>query len=100
MGVTQATIGQYERGQRNPKLETLQRFAAALDVDIGVLLNKRSDAPVTSKDGKTDTQIGAAGHEAFIANYHALNTQGKYKVHDYTADLRNNPQYAPKEEQP
>ena len=38
LGVSFAMIGQYERGERNPKYETLQRIADALNVNIGVLL--------------------------------------------------------------
>lgn len=34
LGVSQAMIGQYENGKRQPKLETLGRIAAALGVDV------------------------------------------------------------------
>ena len=33
LGVSGAMIGQYETGQRKPRLDTLQRIAAALDVE-------------------------------------------------------------------
>lgn len=38
MGVTPQTISQYERGLINPKFETLEKFANALDVRIETLL--------------------------------------------------------------
>lgn len=38
MGVTQSLIGQYERGEINPKLDTLERIADALGVHVSKLL--------------------------------------------------------------
>ena len=38
LGVSQAMIGQYENGVRNPKYETLDRIARVLDVKISELL--------------------------------------------------------------
>lgn len=38
LGVTFAMIGQYERGERNPKKETIQRIADALNVNVGELI--------------------------------------------------------------
>ena len=40
LGITFAMIGQYERGERNPKRETLQRIADALGVNIGELFGQ------------------------------------------------------------
>lgn len=40
LGVTFAMIGQYERGERNPKMETLQKIALALDVTVASLQGK------------------------------------------------------------
>lgn len=34
LGVTHALIGQYERGERHPKLETIQRIADALNINV------------------------------------------------------------------
>lgn len=38
LGVAVITIGQYERGKRQPRLEQLQAIAAALDVSVNYLL--------------------------------------------------------------
>lgn len=50
LGVSFAMIGQYERGERNPKIETLQRIADALGVGIGVLMYG-TDSTFTDLDG-------------------------------------------------
>lgn len=39
LGVAVITIGQYERGVRQPRLEQFQRIAAALNVDVNWLMN-------------------------------------------------------------
>lgn len=39
IGVAEITIQQYERGIRTPKVDTLQRIAAALETSIDSLLN-------------------------------------------------------------
>lgn len=38
LGVTQATVGQYETNPNPPKIETLRRIAGALEVPVGLLL--------------------------------------------------------------
>lgn len=38
LGISAASVSQYENGDRNPKLETLQRFAKALGVSVDKLL--------------------------------------------------------------
>ena len=39
MGVTGSNVGQYETGIRSPKLETVQKFAETVDVDVSELLD-------------------------------------------------------------
>lgn len=50
MGVTQATVNQYESGKRNPKLDTLNRIANALGVNVGVLLYGENSTTI-DRDG-------------------------------------------------
>jgi Predicted transcriptional regulator with C-terminal CBS domains len=39
IGVSESQIGQYEKGYRNPKLETLKKIARALEVPYTYLLD-------------------------------------------------------------
>lgn len=39
LGITYQQIGQYENGKRQPKLETLNKIADALDADVWELYN-------------------------------------------------------------
>lgn len=45
LGVSQAAIGQFEKENSNPKLETLHRIAAALRVNIEQLVDNFSELP-------------------------------------------------------
>lgn len=42
-GITQQQIGQWENGNKNPKLETLQKLATALNTNINELLESPLD---------------------------------------------------------
>lgn len=42
LGVPYQSIGQWERSVRNPKIETLQKIAEALDVDINWLMHGKT----------------------------------------------------------
>lgn len=43
-GLSQASVSYIERGMRIPSLDTLLRIAAALDVDLGALIQRASKA--------------------------------------------------------
>lgn len=45
VGTTSQNISQYERGVRNPKIETLQRIAAALGVDVTAFIPTQRENP-------------------------------------------------------
>ena len=78
-------IRQYETGRIVPKLDTLQRIAAALNVDISELLpDMASASPAVASD---------AGAEELLLHYSRLNDTGRKKVVQYAADLEKNPDY-------
>ena len=43
VGIATITVQQYERGVRTPKIETLQKIAQALNIDVGVLYGVEVD---------------------------------------------------------
>lgn len=47
LGISQALIAQYENGVRNPKLQTLERIAAALEVPVSDLKENTKKEKVT-----------------------------------------------------
>ena len=82
-------IRQYETGRIVPKLDTLQRIAAALNVDISELLPDMASAHSTS----TAAAAPDAGTEELLLHYSRLNDTGRKKVIQYAADLEKNPDY-------
>lgn len=53
LGVSLATITRYEKGDRNPSIEQLQKIAAVLDVKPGVFNDLLTLSPVSQFAGKT-----------------------------------------------
>lgn len=58
LGVSQATVGQYETNQNPPKFETLRRIADALDVPILYLLG---EVKVVPQDVALDQKLACVG---------------------------------------
>ena len=58
LGVTQAMIGHYERGERNPKHETIMRIADALGVsEFAIYLNTDKASEGMKKDVRSANAI-------------------------------------------
>lgn len=53
LGVTYQNISQYERDIRNPKLATLQKIAAALNVNVWEIIQPENTAPSTFSERLT-----------------------------------------------
>lgn len=53
-GMSQSNLSNYMSGKISPTLETLQKIASALEIDITELFKKKEDIVLTAKfDGKT-----------------------------------------------
>ena len=50
IGVSFAQISQYERGDRNPKIETLMRIADALGLDINFFIESRNYIDISNNN--------------------------------------------------
>lgn len=100
MGVSDASIAQYESGERNPKYETLCRLANALEIKVSELLpveagklpNNAVKAIVNKGETKTLRQqnphsvaFDMLSVQDVFDNY--LNDAGKQKVVTYMLDL-------------
>lgn len=95
VGIAEQTIGQYERGTLNPKIETLVRIAAALDVnpaeiDESLIINLGSDAMF--EIGGEMIRVPGGTPEAFVlSNMDRMTDEAKKKVVAYTEDIASNP---------
>lgn len=71
LGVTQATVGQYETNANPPKLETLERIAAALGVPLVALIGDNKKVPpwdvaLDQKLSHVGYSIGAYEEDAML----------------------------------
>lgn len=101
--ISEAMVGQYERGVRNPKLETIEKIAAALNVtapDIygwdegfnqGGNLADEVDLieKIQNKYGKETVSL--------IEDFTSLNELGRSKVLEYVTDIMVQPKYQKEE---
>ena len=90
LGLAPQNIAQWETGKRNPKFETLQKLAAALNIDISNFIDY-SEPP--EKLGSIEE-----AQEAFIDTdleeiIEKLNINGKKKLTVYAEDLSKIPEY-------
>lgn len=102
LGVSQPSYAQYENGKRNPKLETIQKIAHALDVNPLVLIGQISET--LSDDLRAEPNIEKAyfdifkyiygkidivqekDHNGFGYNYILGNEPNSIKISDLTFD--------------
>lgn len=72
--VSQQHIAQYESGKRTPKLDTIQKIAAALQVDVNTLLefDYLDESPIY----RTFKRTGDAESELFLEHKKHLLTKG------------------------
>ena len=103
-GIHEANIRKYELGMQNPKKETLQKIAAALDVsslDIGIIPDSFRNAVNELEDlGVKAFFSNPSFEESEIFHYLGfLNAEGQKKVLEYTTDIAKIPEFAKDEEQ-
>lgn len=117
-GISQQQIGQWETGKANPKYETLQKIANALEVDlielIGVkgiveqsrnILNNFNNNPEkwVQMDIETGKEIPLRGSKlqskqiVLLNHYNQLNEAGKDKAIERVEELTEIPRYTDKE---
>ena len=92
-GISQQQIGRWETGKANPKKETIEKIAKALDVDPYSLYSfdmasEELEKVISQKEEK----------EAILLDtYRKLNDTGKSRLFDYGEDLTKIPEYQGKD---
>lgn len=94
LGITAQSYSQYETGKRNPKMETLQKIAAALNIKLSELvpISDTLDWAVEKIEENRIIREYSALDAAIKENLDKMNESAKKKVYDYTEDLIQNPQ--------
>ena len=104
IGVTPSLVSQWEKGARNPTLDSLVRIAAALDCDVRdlisddqrvvALINKQEEPPAPNYYPNSYFTETSDLKALIIQQLDLLNDNGKQKVYDYTRDLSRLPDYS------
>ena len=103
-GMYESQIRKYENGNANPKLETLQKIADALEVSLYDLIVISTDLTISSEetakmagvilDQIHDKKVLSASGEIYLNRYYSmLNDTGKQLAVDYVEGLTENPKY-------
>lgn len=74
LGVSQAMIAQYEKGDRNPKKETIEKIAKALDVNVVSLVGYEDycDMIVERKENAFIEYLSSIGYEIEYSDYNYI----------------------------
>ena len=93
LGISQAAVGQFESDKANPKIETLQKIAAALNIKLSELvpMNSALDWAFEKIEENRIVREYSAIDTAIKDNLDKMNESAKKKVYDYTEDLIQNP---------
>lgn len=98
LGVSQQMIGQWETGKANPKKETIEKIAKALDVDPYSLYSFDMASEELEKIINQRISQDKENKDKLLDNYRKLNDTGKSRLIDYSEDLTKIPEYQKKDE--
>lgn len=111
-GISEISIRKYESGERKPKLETIRKIAAALDVHIGSLTENwaefsqeeiKKDLILNNKSRPLNAlipepiQTQSATEKILLKMIRELNDNGKYEAFKLIDSLRQLDQYTNKD---
>ncbi len=89
--VSKSSINMYERGEREPSLETIEAIADYFNVDMEYLIGK-SDIPNRLLATPAAPEL-ASDVRDLVTAYDKLNPTGRRKAREFVDDLTENPKY-------
>lgn len=101
-GIADSNIRKYENGKQNPKLETLQKIADALEVSINVFFDFKYMVEVEKNVMSNDDQIRRLlsyhkalnpNEEDLVSKYRKLNKIGQSEADKRVEELTEIPRY-------
>lgn len=96
-GITQQQIGQWENGNKKPKIETIQKIAAALEVSLSDIMGKEEFDKIIETKSRIKRQIDSGIittlPSSLLDNYSKLNDTGKREADKRVQELTEIPRY-------
>ena len=101
-GIADSNIRKYESGNQNPKIETLQKIADALDIPVnrllaGKIISRDELKEKLSEYGLTHLVPDTEEERTVLENCKKLNETGKKEAAKRVEELTNLPQYINKD---
>lgn len=96
-GITQQQIGQWENGNKNPKIETIQKIATALEVSLSDIMGAEEFDKIIETKSRIKRQIDSGIittlPSSLLDNYSKLNDTGKREADKRVQELTEIPRY-------
>ncbi len=86
IGVSRSTIGNYEKGIREPDFETLEKIADFFNVELNFLLGKSGNDTELYME-YYNAALKVEKEKEFLEMFRKLNEEGQDKVRAYMEDL-------------
>lgn len=107
IGISSPTLSSWEQGKSIPDIDKLYELSVVLGVDLvtisgftlseSITESKSFQSEVTETDAEPSNPL-KPDEQHLIADYREFNAEGKEKVRDYVADLKDNPKYKKRDE--
>lgn len=99
--ITQQQIGQWENGNKKPKIETIQKIATALEVSLSDIMGIEEFNKLIETKSRIKRQIDNGTittlPSSLLDNYSKLNDTGKQEAEKRVQELTEIPRYTQKE---
>lgn len=93
VGVAATSLASWEQGKSLPDIDTLFVLCDIFGIDIETICkNKKGQADLFQTLNQSEP-IYTPNEQQLIEDYRDFNDEGKEKVRDYIADLKDNPKY-------
>lgn len=96
-GISQQQIGQWENGDKNPKKETIEKIAKALDIDPYSLYSFDMASEELEKSITQKISQKKGSEDKLLDNYRKLNDTGQDKAIEQVELLTKIPEYQKEE---
>ncbi len=83
LGVSKTSVSKWMRGENSPNIELLEPLCELLSINITDVFEEHPEPE----------EMLAPDERQLVTDYREFNAEGKEKVREYVADLKDNPKY-------
>ncbi len=92
--ISSPTLASWEQGKSIPDIDKLYELSVALGVDLITISGFKLKREKHTKEGEALNPE----EQQLVADYREFNEEGKEKIREYVADLKDNPRYKKRDE--